>query len=270
MRFMIFRKADAQTEAGLLPSTDLIEAMTAYNESLSRAGVLLAGEGLKPSSEGVRYHFADGEATVTDGPFAEAKELVAGFTTIQARSLDEAVAWARRWPVEDGDVTLEVRQVYEPVPSFGAPAADGRRQFVAILTHAREEADGTTPTEAAEAEMGRLMAEAAEAGVLLEAGGLLPSSVGARVVFADGVPTVTDGPFAEAKEVIGGYAIYQAHSLDDLRPWSERFGRAIGTGTSEIRPVYGAEDFGEAFTPELQAQEERLRAEGAARSQSAA
>ena len=94
--------------------------------------------------------------------------------------------------------------------------------------------------------------------------------VGAVEHVADGEATVTDGPFAEAKEVIGGYAIYQAHSLDDLRPWSERFGRAIGTGTSEIRPVYGAEDFGEAFTPELQAQEERLRAEGAARSQSAA
>ena len=70
--------------------------MTAYNESLSRAGVLLAGEGLKPSAEGVRYHYTGGEATVTDGPFAETKELVAGFTTIQARSLDEAVAWARR------------------------------------------------------------------------------------------------------------------------------------------------------------------------------
>ena len=96
MRFMIFRKADAQTEAGLLPSTDLLTAMTAYNESLSRAGVLLAGEGLKPSAEGVRYHYTGGEATVTDGPFAETKELVAGFTTIQARSLDEAVAWARR------------------------------------------------------------------------------------------------------------------------------------------------------------------------------
>lgn len=262
---MIFRKADAATEAGLLPSEGLLEAMTAYNESLSRAGVLLDGQGLKPSSEGVRYHFSNGEPTVIDGPFAETKELVAGFTTIQARSLDEAVAWARRWPVEDGDVTLEVRQVHEPVPSFGAPEADGRRVFVAILTHSAEDVPDSEPTDEEQASMGQLMAEAAEAGVLLEAGGLVPAEAGARVVFADGVPTVVDGPFAESKEVIGGYAIYQAASLDDLRPWSERFGRAIGNGTSEIRPVYAAEDFDEAFTPELQAREDQMRADSAAR-----
>ncbi|PAP79516.1 hypothetical protein B1759_14425 [Rubrivirga sp. SAORIC476] len=266
MRFMIFRKADAQTEAGLLPSTDLLTAMTAYNESLSRAGVLLAGEGLKPSAEGVRYHYTGGEATVTDGPFAETKELVAGFTTIQARSLDEAVAWARRWPAEDGDVTLEVRQVHEPVPSFGTPDP-ARRQFIAIWSAPPQAETQTEPSAEMQQAMGQLMADTAAAGVLLEAGGLLPSAVGARVVFEDGTPTVVDGPFSESKEVIGGYAVYQADSLEALRPWSERFGRVVGDGTSEIRPVYGAEDFGEAFTPELQAQEDRLRAEAAARTQ---
>ena len=264
MRYMIFRKADAQTEAGLLPSTDLLEAMTAYNESLARAGVLLAGEGLKPSAEGVRYHYVGGASTVTDGPFAEAKELVAGFTTIQARSLDEAVAWARRWPVEDGDVTLEVRQVHEPVPSFGTPAEG--RQFVAIWSSPPEAETADEPSAEMQQAMGQLMADTAAAGILLEAGGLLPSSVGARVTFADGVPTVTDGPFSESKEVIGGYAIYQAESLEALRPWSERFGEVVRDGTSEIRPVYGAEDFGEAFTPELQAREGAMRAESAARS----
>ena len=266
MRYILFRHADAQTEAGVLPSAELLEAMTAYNESLARAGVLLAGEGLKPSSEGVRYHHAGGESTVTDGPFAESKELVAGFTMIQARSLDEAVAWARRWPAEDGDATLEVRQVHEPVPSFGAPAPDGRRQFVALLTHdelaAQEE---VLPDESHLEAMGRLMTDAAEAGVLLETAGLYPSSVGARVTFAGGVPTVTDGPFAESKEVIAGYARYQADSIDDLRPWAERFGRVIGDGTSEIRPVFEAADFGDAFTPELQARENTMRAQSAAR-----
>ena len=270
MRYMIFRHADAQTEAGVLPSAELLEAMTAYNESLARAGVLLAGEGLKPSSEGVRYHYTAGETTVTDGPFTdgpftEAKELVAGFTTIQARSLDEAVAWARRWPAEDGDVTLEVRQVHEPVPSFGAPAPDGRRQFVALLTHDEAAQEEVLPDESYMEAMGRLMTDAAEAGVLLETAGLYPSSVGARVTFAGGVPTVTDGPFAESKEVIAGYAVYQAESLAALRPWAERFGRVIGDGTSEIRPVFEAADFGDAFTPELQARENTMRASNAAR-----
>lgn len=272
MRFMIFRKADAQTEAGLLPSTDLLEAMTAYNESLSRAGVLLAGEGLKPSAEGVRYHYTDGVAAVTDGPFAETKELVAGFTTIQARSLDEAVAWARRWPVEDaeGNVELEVRQVYEPIPSFGAPAPDGRRPFVTLLTHDEAAQEDVMPDEAHMEAMGQLMTDAVEAGVLLETAGLLPSAAGARVTFHNGVPTVTDGPFAESKEILAGYAIYQAESLEALRPWAERFGEVVRTGTSEIRPVYGAEDFGEGFTSELQAREDAMRAESAARTQPAA
>lgn len=265
MRYMIFRHADDQTEAGVLPSGDLLEAMTAYHESLARAGVLLAGEGLKPSSEGVRYHYDGGEATVTDGPFAEAKEIVAGFTTIQARSLDEAVAWARRWPAEDGDVTLEVRQVYEPVPSFGAPAPDGRRRFVALVLHDEAAQADVMPDEDHQEAMGQLMTDAAEAGVLLETAGLLPSSVGARVAFAGGVPTVTDGPFTESKEVVAGYAVYQADSLSDLRPWCERFGRVVGSGTVEIRPVYGDDDFGDAFTPEMQAREDQMRAENAAR-----
>jgi len=267
MRFMIFRKADAATEAGALPTTELFEAMTAYNESLARAGVLLDGVGLKRSAEGVRYHHEDGETTVTDGPFSETKEIVAGFTVLQARSLDEAVAWARRWPVEDGEgnAELEVRQVYEPVPSFGAPAPDGRRQFVSILTFDEAAQGDAMPSEEEMETMGRLIAEAAEAGVLLETGGLLPSSAGARVTFRDGVPTVTDGPFAESKEVIAGYAIYQAESLEALRPWAERFGE-VASGTSEIRPAFGDADFGEALTPELQAREDAMRAEIAARS----
>ena len=265
MRFMIFRKADAATEAGLLPSRDLLKAMTAYNESLARAGVLLAGEGLKPSSEGVRYHYAGGEAALTDGPFTETKELVAGFTTIQARSLDEAVAWARRWPAEDGDVTLEVRQVYEPIPSFGAPEPDGRRQFVSILTHDEAAQGDVMPGEAEIEAMGRLIADAAQAGVLLETGGLLPSCVGARVAFSDGVPTVTDGPFTDSKKVIAGYAIYQAASIGELRPWFERFGACIEAGTSEVRPRYEAADFGDAFSPDLQAREDQMRLGGAAR-----
>ena len=272
MRFMIFRKADADTEAGVLPSTELIEAMTAYNESLSRAGVLLDGHGLKPTSEGVRYHHADGETTATDGPFAETKEIVAGFTVLQARSLDEAVAWARRWPVEDaeGGVELEVRQVMEPIPSFGDPEPDGRRQFISILTYDEAAEDNGPPSEEEMEAMGRLIADAADAGVLLETGGLYPSSAGARITFRDGVPTVTDGPFTEAKEVIAGYAVYQAESLEALRPWAERFGQVAGRSTSEIRPVIGLEDFGEAFTPELQAREEAMRTENAVRAQAGA
>lgn len=115
MRFMILRKADAQTEAGEMPSEQLIADMTAYNAELVKAGVMLAGEGLHPSSRGARVKFSQGKPNVIDGPFAEARELVAGFTMIEVGSYEEALEWVRRWPVTDGngEVELELRRVFE-------------------------------------------------------------------------------------------------------------------------------------------------------------
>ena len=95
MRFMIIRKADADTEAGVMPSAELLNTMSAYNERLVEAGVMLAGEGLQPSSKGARVVIGAEEPTVTDGPFAEAEELVAGFTMIQVDSLAEAIEWGQ-------------------------------------------------------------------------------------------------------------------------------------------------------------------------------
>jgi hypothetical protein len=114
-RFMIIRKADKETEAAVMPSGELITAMGEYNQELINAGMLLGGEGLLPSSRGARVKFSDGQPTVTDGPFAEAKELIAGFTMIQAKSLAEALEWVKRWPAIDGhgEVELEIRQVAE-------------------------------------------------------------------------------------------------------------------------------------------------------------
>jgi len=119
MRFMIIRKADKNTEAGALPSRELLAAMLRYNEELAKAGVLLQGEGLSPTSQAVRVMFSGGKPTIIGGPFTDAKELIAGFTMIQVRSRDEAVEWVKRWPREDGDVELEIRQVLE-AEDFGA------------------------------------------------------------------------------------------------------------------------------------------------------
>lgn len=113
MRFMIIRKADKSTEAGVMPSEALLAAMLKYNEELMKAGVLLQGEGLQPSSKGFRVRTSSGKPTVVDGPFTETKELIAGFTMIQVRSREEAIEWVKRWPAEDGDAVLEVRQVFE-------------------------------------------------------------------------------------------------------------------------------------------------------------
>ena len=134
MRFMIIRKADPQTEAWAKPSKALVDAMMAYNEEMIRAGVMLGGDGLKPSARGARIKFSKGKPKITDGPFAEAKELVAGFTIIQVASREEALTWVKRWPVEDGDgeVELELRELYE-ADDFGDDATPAIQRQEALL-----------------------------------------------------------------------------------------------------------------------------------------
>ena len=120
MKFVVQVRATADTEAGVMPSTELLEAMTRFNEELARAGVMKAGEGLHPTSHNAaRISFERlGEPIVTDGPFAETKELIAGFWIIETGSFQEAVDWMRRAPMEKGDV-LEIRQIFE-AEDFGA------------------------------------------------------------------------------------------------------------------------------------------------------
>ena len=112
MRVMVIVKASQESEAGQMPETRLLEAMGNYNEELVKAGVMLAGEGLHPSSKGKRVRFSAGTATVTDGPFAETKELIAGFWLWQVTSMDEALAWIKRSPF-DGGAEIELRPVFE-------------------------------------------------------------------------------------------------------------------------------------------------------------
>jgi len=115
MRFMIIVKANTDSEAGLLPSRELLTEMGKYNEELVKAGVLLAGEGLQPSSKGARVKFAGSKRTVIDGPFAETKELIAGFWLIQVKSKAEAIEWVKRAPnpMPGTESEIEIRQVFE-------------------------------------------------------------------------------------------------------------------------------------------------------------
>jgi hypothetical protein len=109
---MVIVKADKNSEAGILPSKDLLEKMGKYNEELVKAGVMLAGEGLQASSKGKRVKFSGEKRTITDGPFSETKELIAGFWLWQVRSMDEAVEWLKRAPF-DGGTEVEIRRVFE-------------------------------------------------------------------------------------------------------------------------------------------------------------
>lgn len=120
MRVMVIVKANKESEAGVLPSTEILQKMGKFNEELVKNGVMLAGEGLQASSKGKRVKFDGEKRTVTDGPFAETKELIAGFWLWQVRSMDEAVEWLKRAPF-DGGTEIEVRRVFE-AEDFGANA----------------------------------------------------------------------------------------------------------------------------------------------------
>jgi len=114
MRFMVMIKADEESEAGVMPSEADLTAMGKYNEELVKAGVMLAGEGLHPSSRGARVKFNDGQPTVIDGPFAESKELIAGFWLLEVKSKEEVIEWVKRVPCTEGvETTIEIRQVFE-------------------------------------------------------------------------------------------------------------------------------------------------------------
>jgi hypothetical protein len=120
MRFMIIVKASPESEAGKMPSEKLLTEMGKFNEELVKAGVMLAGEGLHPSSKGVRVQFSGDKRTVVDGPFAETKELIAGFWLIQVKSKEEAIEWVKRCPNPmESDSEIEIRQVFE-AEDFGA------------------------------------------------------------------------------------------------------------------------------------------------------
>ncbi|MGZ3700057.1 MAG: YciI family protein [Bdellovibrionota bacterium] len=131
MRVMVIVKADKNSEAGILPKKEVFEKMGKYNEELVKAGVMLAGEGLQPTLKGKRIKFSGNERTVTDGPFTETKELIAGFWLWQVRSMDEAVEWLKRAPF-DGGTEIELRQVFE-AEDFGAELTPELREQEARL-----------------------------------------------------------------------------------------------------------------------------------------
>ena len=140
MRFMVIVKANQDTEAGVMPSEELLTAMGKYNEELANAGVLLAGEGLHPSSKGARVRFSGTTRTVIDGPFSETKELIAGFWLIQVKSKEEAIEWVKRCPNPlEGESEIEIRQVFEAEDFGDAFTPELREQEERLRRRAAEQ-----------------------------------------------------------------------------------------------------------------------------------
>jgi hypothetical protein len=266
MRFMLLVKATADFEAGRLLDEQTMSKMADWNEALIATGAKLASDRLHPSAKGARVRYSHGKIWVTDGPFAETKEIIAGYCLIQAKSLDEAVEWARRIPFEEGEVEVRPLMELEDFPKDPAEQPDGWRdkeeqwraapparrpgtaRYVAFVKADVDTEAGKLPDEKFLMAMGAFCEEGVKAGVFLDGQGLQPSSKSARVGYAGNRRMVTDGPFAETKELIAGYALLQFRSKEEAIEWTRRFvevdapGRYRGEADCEIREVFEFSD----------------------------
>ena len=235
MRFISMHKATADMEAGAPPSPEVMAAMGPLMGEMTSKGILVAGEGLRPSSLGVRLHFSDGRRTsMTRGPLRGTNELTSAFSIVRAKSIDEAVEWASRFASASGEADIDVRPVTEhwhlgfaPEPPAGTPI-----RFMIIQKADKQTESGKRPaTDAVLSELNR-------AGVLITAERLRPSSEGVRVRFRGGKRSIVDGPFTESKELIAGYAIMEVPTRDEALVWASRFAALLGDIEMDIRPLY--------------------------------
>jgi len=259
MRFMMLIKSDAASEAGKLPSADERATMDKYNQELVTSGVLQSAEGLKASSHGARIRFTAGKPTVSEGPFADTRNVIAGYWIVRVPSKQAAVELAKKIPIADGEV--ELRQIFEveDFPVDPAEQPDGWRQHETDLRDGRKAAEpaatssktrrfigfvkadarseaGVMPTEAELSTMGAYTEEGMRAGIFLAGDGLQPSAKGALVRFRGGKTTVIDGPFAETKELVAGFGIMRVESKQEAIEWSLRM--PIIDGDLEVRELF--------------------------------
>ena len=246
MQFMMMHKTDAYYEGGGKPTKELIAGVGKMIGDMARNGKLKAGDGLGPSAQGVRLRFVGGKRTVTPGPFVGGDELVAGFAVMRVRSLDEAVDWASKYAAVVGDAEIDVRPANEPwdIGLGERPAGLTTRRYIAMHKASAKSEAGEPPTPAQKAAMSKLIGEMQQAGVLLATASLEPSSRAVRLRNFRGKQTVVDGPFAESKELVGGFAIVELESREEAVEWAKRYAAVLGEVELDIRPVAGWQTFG--------------------------
>lgn len=239
MRFMTMHKTDARTEAGWMPPPEFIAAVGSLVGEMIQSGVFSDAAGMRPSSHGVRLRFADGTRTVTNGPFAGDNELIAGYHIVRVPSMDHAIDWASRYAAIVGDTDIDIRPVTEPWDLGVAPKPDGNPAPRYMLVHkadARYEA-GIVKSAEVKAALKKLYDETRDAGVLLSHENVKPGAQSKRMRFKDGKRTVIDGPFAESKELIGGFCTVNVDRVDDAIEWASRMARILGDVEMDIRPI---------------------------------
>lgn len=239
MRFIIMHKTNPHWESGAIPSPELIGRVGTLLEELARAGVLDAAEGLRPSSEGVRLRFSAGTRTLFNGPSEGDQELAAGFSVVRTRSLQEAIEWATRLAAILGDVEIDIRPVTEPWDiGMAAPPAGATARRYMVLRKATPATEAEAPLSSEQrAELARLVDEGLRSGVHLVTETMRSSRKGRRYRNSrDGI-SVYDGPFLETKELIAGYIVVSAGSLEDAGRWAIRYLHTVEAGEVDLREL---------------------------------
>jgi hypothetical protein len=224
MRVISMHKATPDMEAGAPPPPEVLAGMGPLLGEMMQSGIFVAGEGLRPSSQGVRLQFSSGNRTITKGPLRGENELLSAYAIVKTASIDEAIEFASRGAAPDA--VIDVRPVTEPW-DFGAPrpANETKTRYMVIYKADARSESGAHPAEISDP-------------LVIAAGRLQPSSKGRRLFFRDGKPAVTDGPFTESKELIAGFSILEVPSIDDAVPWATRFAKLLGDIEIEMRPLY--------------------------------
>jgi hypothetical protein len=225
-------------EKGLPPDPAIIAGVDELVREGMKEKAFVSGEGLKPSSQRTHIAYKNGKRTITDGPFTEAKELIAGFALMRVRSKEQAISWCDKFAAATGDVELFLGPVVEPWDLRMMPKPENAPLRFLSMHKMDERAENETPPDPElMAKMGALIQEMTKAGVLQATGGLASTKKGARIRFEGGKRTVIDGPFAESKELIAGYAILDLPSKAAAIEWAMRFGDVVKVNEVEVRQV---------------------------------
>jgi hypothetical protein len=239
MRYIITHTTNAHWESGAIPDQALIDRVVDVLGSMQSAGVLLGEEGLGPSAEGVRLRFTGGERTIIPGPLKAENELAAGYSILRVRSIEEAIEWATRQARISGATDVDIRVLHEPwdVGMAQRPYDLPTRRYMVVRKATRETEAGAALPEEARGALSRLIRETTDRGVHLVSESMVPSRLGRRCLnTADGL-TFYDGPFTETKELLGGFVIVSASSLDEACRWVPRYLEALGDTSVEVRPL---------------------------------
>jgi hypothetical protein len=233
MRFMIMHKNDPSTEAGEPPPMELVTQMGAFIGEYAKKGQFIDGAGLGASATRTRLVFRDGQCTTKRGPYRGEHELPAATLLLKVQTREEAIGWAERYGKILGDGEIEIGKVNEPWDIGLMPAPENPPLQVLMIEKADPATEGGGRSPQQKAALSRLKTEMTKAGVLVRSLRLQPSAKGKRLVFKNNDVRMIDGPFAESKELIGGFAVMELPGMDEALELCRRYAEILG-GTLEV------------------------------------